>query len=156
MLRLYHGYGRDNYGPELGFNRSHSQFDLPSFGLDPDSPIFLQPGYGPGGLPLNIYRGNSRRDQLLSERMEWYKPRSLGNLAVDLDTFSIWSGQYDNRPDFDGFDRKYRAASMGNLNIGYSGDWRESRGGGEVGSKQSLGQISGVSDNPEKYRDIAL
>lgn len=39
---------------------------------------------------------------------------------------------------------------------GYSGDWRESRGGGEVGSKQSLGQISGVSDNPEKYRDIAL
>ena len=28
--------------------------------------------------------------------------------------------------------------------------------GGSLGSKQSLGQISGVSDNPEKYRDIAL
>ena len=28
--------------------------------------------------------------------------------------------------------------------------------GGSLGSKQSLGQISGVSDSPEKYRDIAL
>ena len=29
--------------------RSHgSQLDLPSFGLDPDSPVFIQGGYGPG------------------------------------------------------------------------------------------------------------
>ena len=40
-----------------------SQYDLPSFGLDPDAPIFIQQGYGPGGLPLNIYRGNSRWEE---------------------------------------------------------------------------------------------
>ena len=35
--------------------------------------------------------------------------------------------------------------------MGTSNGWRE-----PIGSKQSLGQISGVSDNPERYRDIAL
>lgn len=37
---------------------------------------------------------------LFSEQgMEWYKPRSLGNLTVDLDTLSIWSGgqKYNDR-----------------------------------------------------------
>ncbi len=32
--------------------RTQSQYDLPSFGLDPDAPVFLT-GYGPGGLPVN-------------------------------------------------------------------------------------------------------
>ena len=52
----------------------------------------------------------------------------------------------------------------GHLNMGYIGETylseTETGGfqsfGGSLGSKQSLGQISGVSDSPEKYRDIAL
>ncbi len=31
-----------------GASRSQSQSDLPSFGLDPDQPIFIQGSYGPG------------------------------------------------------------------------------------------------------------
>jgi len=160
---------------------SRSAADLPSFGLDPDGPLYLQAPYGPGGLPVNIYRGNSRRDKILSEheRMEWYRPRSLGNIPVDMDSISLYSAQYDDRGGYEdrtfGFDRKYRAASMGNLHLSTGGsDWRErepigtngwrerepigtSNGWREpIGSKQSLGQISGVSDNPERYRDIAL
>ena len=30
--------------------RAASQYDLPSFGLDPDEPIFVTGPYGPGGL----------------------------------------------------------------------------------------------------------
>ena len=34
--------------------------------------MFIQRGHGPGGLPLNVYRGNSRRDKLLGETLEWW------------------------------------------------------------------------------------
>ena len=34
--------------------------------------VFIQRGHGPGGLPLNVYRGNSRRDKLLGETLEWW------------------------------------------------------------------------------------
>ena len=30
--------------------RTHSQYDLPSFGLDPDAPVFVNGPYGRGGL----------------------------------------------------------------------------------------------------------
>ena len=35
--------------------RNHSQYDLPSFGLDPDEPIFVTQPYGPGGLKRQDY-----------------------------------------------------------------------------------------------------
>ena len=57
--QLKQGLSRNEFNPG-GVHASLSQYDLPSFGLDPDAPIFIQHGYGPGGLPLNIYRGNSR------------------------------------------------------------------------------------------------
>ena len=34
--------------------------------------VFIQRGHGPGGLPLNVYRGNSKRDKLLGETLEWW------------------------------------------------------------------------------------
>ena len=40
--------------------RTQSQYDLPSFGLDPDAPVFLS-GYGPGGLPVNRSSHSPRR-----------------------------------------------------------------------------------------------
>ena len=57
--QLKQGLSRNEFNPG-GVQKTLSQYDLPSFGLDPDAPIFIQQGYGPGGLPLNIYRGNSR------------------------------------------------------------------------------------------------
>ena len=57
--QLKQGLSRNEFNPG-GVHKTLSQYDLPSFGLDPDAPIFIQHGYGPGGLPLNIYRGNSR------------------------------------------------------------------------------------------------
>ena len=33
--------------------RTHSQYDLPSFGLDPDAPVFVTGPYGRGGLGSN-------------------------------------------------------------------------------------------------------
>ena len=56
---LKQGLSKNEFNPG-GVHKTLSQYDLPSFGLDPDAPIFIQHGYGPGGLPLNIYRGNSR------------------------------------------------------------------------------------------------
>ena len=35
--------------------RNHSNYDLPSFGLDPDEPIFVTGPYGPGGLKRQDY-----------------------------------------------------------------------------------------------------
>ena len=35
--------------------RNHSQYDLPSFGLDPDEPIFVNGQYGRGGLQHQDY-----------------------------------------------------------------------------------------------------
>ena len=81
-----------------------------------------------GGLPLNIYRGNSRRDKLLGETIEWYRPRSLGNLSqiMNEDSVSMLS-------------EKYRRAYSSDYNVNH---W-----------SQSLEQIS---DSHEKYRDIPL
>ena len=49
--------------------RTQSQYDLPSFGLDPDAPVFLS-GYGPGGLPVNRSSHSPRRpDSALQVRL---------------------------------------------------------------------------------------
>ena len=51
-----------------------------------------------------------------------------------------------------------RRAVAGGLALGgwLGEDSWQPRSLGSLGSKQSLGQMSGVSDSPEKYRDIAL
>jgi len=156
---LKQGLSTNEFNPG-GFNKPLSQYDLPSFGLDPDAPVFIQPGYGPGGLPVNIYHGNSRRDQLISETVESYRPRSLGDLHRN-GSVSMLSERYTTSSDYDtqSLDRRrleYRAQSMGAMNLGFISDGELRSMGGRIGSKQSLGQISGVSDSPEKYRDIAL
>ena len=71
------------------------------------------------------------------------------------------SERYTTCSDYDtlSLDRRihgYRAQSMGAINMGYASDGEGRSIGGRVGSKQSLGQISGVSEGPEKYRDFAL
>jgi len=156
---LKHGLSKNEFNPG-GFTKTLSQYDLPSFGLDPDAPVYIQPGYGPGGLPVNIYRGNSRRDHLISETVETYRPRGLGDLHRN-DSISMLSERYNTCSDYDtqSLDRRrleYRAQSMGAMNIGFISDGEFRSMGGRIGSKQSLGQISGVSDSPEKYRDFAL
>jgi len=175
-----HGHGglsKNEFNTSLfnsGVRGTHSQFDLPSFGLDPDAPIFQQGGYGPGGLPMNGYMVNSRHGKSGNQTMEWYRPRSLVNLEDD--NASIWSGGYGgNYADYStqSLDRRkmrngglgHRAQSMGALNMGYMSEeeFRRTAVGSvsgqlrpyhlQNGSKQSLGQ---QSDSPERYRDIAL
>ena len=124
-----------------------------------------------------------RRDHLMSETLESYRPRSLSNLhlrgggggheaghSVSMmslsERFTTGRGlEYDTQS----LDRRRLGYRGGQMNLGYVG---EDTGlsflseaatsaaftsfGGSAGSKQSLGQISGVSDSPEKYRDIAL
>lgn len=139
---------------------SHSQLDLPSFGLEPDDPVFIQRGHGTGGLPLTIYRGDSRRDKLLGETMEWYRPRSLAGLnTTDMDSVSMLSERFQSRgrrPEYhtQSLDRRL-ARGHKLINPGYHSATTH---GGQTrqGSRQSLGQISAISDSPEKYRDIAL
>ena len=75
------------------------------------------------------------------------------------DSVSMLSERYSTSTDTLSLDRRihgYRAQSMGAINMGYASDGEGRSMGGRVGSKQSLGQISGVSEGPEKYRDIAL
>jgi hypothetical protein len=154
---LKQGLSKNEFNPGV-FHKTVSQYDLPSFGLDPDAPVFIQQGYGPGGLPLNVYRGNSRRDHLMSENVERYRPQSLGSLNRG-DSVSMLSERYTTSTDTLSLDRRihgYRAQSMGAINMGYASDGEGRSMGGRVGSKQSLGQISGVSEGPDKYRDIAL
>ena len=179
---LKQGLSKNEFNPG-GFHKTVSQYDLPSFGLDPDAPVFIQQGYGPGGLPLNIYRGNSRRDHLMSETVDTYRHRSDNMLRGD--SVSMLSERYTTSTDYDtlSLDRRkqghgYRAQSMVAINMGYASEGerkgmgyanegeRRSMGyasegegrseGGRNWSKQSLGQISAVSDGPDKYRDIAL
>ena len=156
---LKQGLSKNEFNPGV-FHKTVSQYDLPSFGLDPDAPVFIQQGYGPGGLPLNVYRGNSRRDHLISETVERYRPQSLGSLNRG-NSVSMLSERYTTSSDYDtlSLDRRihgYRAQSMGAINMGYGSDGEGRSMGGRVGSKQSLGQISAVSEGPEKYRDFAL
>lgn len=167
---LKQGLSRNEFNPG-GVQKTLSQYDLPSFGLDPDAPIFIQQGYGPGGLPgVSLYRGNSRRDHLISETMESYRPRSLSNLhREDSLSVSMLSERFNttSRTDYDtqSLDRRRFGYKTSGLNFGYIPDtslgYVSDNGavhsyGGSLGSKQSLGQISGMSDSPEKYRDIAL
>ena len=164
---LKQGLSRNEFNPG-GVQKTLSQYDLPSFGLDPDAPIFIQQAYGPGGLPgVSLYRGNSRRDHLISETMESYRPRSLGNLHRE-DSVSMLSERFNttSRTDYDtqSLDRRRFGYKANGVNFGYIPDTSlslgyVSDGGGFhsfAGSKQSLGQMSGLSDSPEKYRDIAL
>ena len=110
----------------------------------------------------------------MSETLESYRPRSLGNLhaiARDDSNVSMLSERFNTslRPDYDtqSLDRRrlgYRHVGMGGGgggfladNMGYVSDGGAFNSfGGSLGSKQSLGQISAISDSPEKYRDIAL
>ena len=109
------GYQRNEFDTSkfttgLAF-RTQSQYDLPSFGLDPDEPIFVTGPYGKGGLqpdyrPFSALSGarappsyrprsaNGGRDSSL----QWYRPRSLVNLEDD--TSSIWSGMGSKPQEF--------------------------------------------------------
>ena len=114
----------------------------------------------------------------MSEGLETYRPRSLGNLMRE-DSVSMLSERFNTGTggggmmeyDTQSLDRRrmhpmqgQHLGGRGHLNIGYIGETylseTETGGfqsfGGSLGSKQSLGQISGVSDSPEKCRDIAL
>lgn len=209
---LQQGFSKNEFNPSglrpsgLSTKNAHSQFDLPSFGLDPDAPVFIQRGHGPGGLPLNVYRGNSRRDKLLGETLEWYRPRSLGSLAVsEAETggkamlSERWTTNRRGEYDTQSLDRRLVRGGSGHPGSGHLGSGHLGGnhlvsghlGGGHLGdhlsehltkhlgehagwsgsythcgyhsdsatvqgSRQSLGQMSGVSDCPEKYRDIAL
>ena len=48
------GYGKNEFDTSKFTNglayRAQSQYDLPSFGLDPDEPVFVSGPYGRGGL----------------------------------------------------------------------------------------------------------
>ena len=117
----------------------------------------------------------------MSEGLESYRPRSLGNLHQREDSVSMLSERFNTgvggggmaEYDTQSLDRRrmhpmhghsQHPGGRGHLNMGYIGETylseTEAGGfqsfGGSLGSKQSLGQISGVSDSPEKYRDIAL
>ena len=96
----------------------------------------------------------------MSETVERYRPRSLDTMLRG-NSVSMLSERYTTSSDYDtlSLDRRihgYRAQSMGAINMGYASDGEGRSMGGRVGSKQSLGQISGVSEGPEKYRDFAL
>ena len=105
------GYQRNEFDTSkfttgLAF-RTQSQYDLPSFGLDPDEPIFVTGPYGKGGLqpdfrPFSALSGarappswRPRSANGVDNSLQWYRPRSLVNLEDD--TSSIWSG-VGNRP----------------------------------------------------------
>lgn len=155
--------------------RTHSQYDLPSFGLDPDAPVFVTGPYGRGGLqPSDIYQRpfsalsgvkappSWRPRQSNDNSIQWYRPRSLVNLEDD--TSSIWSGIGKSTPtkEFSNTTQILdRAHSMGALNFGYVSDDGILRGSvtpfmhftNNNESKQSLGQYS---DHIDEYRDVAL
>lgn len=174
------GYQRNEFDTSkfttgLAF-RTQSQYDLPSFGLDPDEPIFVTGPYGKGGLqpdyrPFSALSGTrgappSWRPRSANERpdssLQWYRPRSLANL--DDDTSSIWSGIGTSRPQefTQSLDRRKMAQSTGALHhFGYHSEDGILRGSvapfmhfsTTSDSKQSIGQFS---DHIDKYRDVAL
>lgn len=166
---LQQGFSKNEFNPQmfLAPHRPVSQYDLPSFGLDPDAPVFLPPTHGQGGLqatlPINVYHGASRRE--LGETMAWYRPRSLGSLAAGQEGRGAqlserWTtgrkGEYDTQS----LDRRLARPGAGGAFMGATG--YPSEGGRHTlgqagGSRHSLGQASGLSmDSPDKYRDIAL
>ena len=95
--------------------QTFSQFDLPNFGLDPDAPIFIENGYGPGGLRLNIYQCNSRRDHLISDTVGLHRAHSSETIhCVGVDMF--FTDWMDRRLDGS------RAQSMGVITMEYVRD----------------------------------
>lgn len=165
--------------------RTHSQYDLPSFGLDPDEPVFVAGPYGPGGLqypqrPFSALSGHSFHSGINNRRprsttghnsLQWYRPRSLINL--DDDTSSIWSGIGKPSGDYatQSLDRrKYlleqyqlqqRAQSVSALNFGYVSDdgiLRSSAGPFMhfAAGGESKQSLGQFSDHVDKYRDVAL
>ena len=107
----------------------------------------------------------------MSETLESYRPRSLIDLhrseSVSMlsERFNIGHTGHTGDYDTQSLDRrKFGQRHMASVNMGYMEDnmgYISDVGGfnsfhGSLGSKQSLGQMSGVSDSPEKYRDIAL
>lgn len=69
-----HGVSNNEFSPEV-YKASLSQPDLSM-----EQGVYVQRGYGAGSSHWNIYRGNSRRDQLLStaSTLDRYRPRHLG------------------------------------------------------------------------------
>jgi len=178
------GYGKNEFDTSKFTNglafRTQSQYDLPSFGLDPDEPVFVTGQYGRGGLPDPFQRPFSaqsgfNQQQIPIKRpdssLQWYRPRSLVNLEDD--SSSIWSGmerspihEYVSKSHTHSLDRRKfgyfeRAHSIGALNFGYMAEDGILRGSVDpfvhftsaTESKQSLGQFS---DHIDKYRDVAL
>jgi hypothetical protein len=84
---LKQGFSKNNCNPQsLPKNIPH--FDLPSFGLDPDAPIFIQKGYGTGSLPFHggnmiIKTGKMQRPNSLDNKMYC---DGVSMLCTDYDT----------------------------------------------------------------------
>ena len=64
--------------------RNHSQYDLPSFGLDPDEPIFVTGHYGRGGLQNQEYyqRPFSALSGAKGAAQSWRQERPDSSLQV--------------------------------------------------------------------------
>jgi len=77
--------------------RTQSQYDLPSFGMDPDAPVFLT-GYGPGGLPSHSSHVPKRPDSALQVgkfeiKEETFFPRILLKIFYWFDSIksiNLW------------------------------------------------------------------
>ncbi|TRY73361.1 hypothetical protein TCAL_06017 [Tigriopus californicus] len=158
-------------------SRTLSQWDLPSFGMDPDAPVFLQSGtYGKGGQSISGIHQSlllSGDRKTTKSSLQWYRPRSLVNLEDD--TSSIWSGIGQPVSQYNSLNRQklssqFRAQSLGALNFGHLNEEallhgsvgpyfhfrpedRRPRDFPQGGSRISLGQYS---DHIDRYRDVAL
>ena len=58
--------------------RTHSQYDLPSFGLDPDAPVFVNGPYGRGGLQSDLYQRPFSAMSGIKAPPSW-RPRQAAN-----------------------------------------------------------------------------
>eukprot|EP00095_Tigriopus_kingsejongensis_P003899 maker-scaffold296_size217904-snap-gene-1.19 protein:Tk03899 transcript:maker-scaffold296_size217904-snap-gene-1.19-mRNA-1 annotation:"hypothetical protein L798_12863" len=143
-------FDTSKFSSKLVSNRSMSQWDLPSFGLDPDAPVFLPPGsYGRGGRPL---KGQEQKTsgKAQDRKLQWYRPRSLGNLVDEDD--SIWIGM---QPPIGGYNSQklssqYKAHSLGRLNFGDTSEEAILYGG--IGPYYHFRQEMSSADFPQGSR----
>ena len=109
---LKQGFSKNDCKPKV-LPKSIPQFDLPSFGLDPEAPLFIQNCYGPGGLPFHggnmiINTGRMQRPHSFETKMHC---DGVSMLSTDYDTLSKGRRLYG-----------CRSQSMGFLNIEYGRD----------------------------------
>ena len=72
--------------------RTHSQYDLPSFGLDPDAPVFVNGPYGRGGLQSDLYQRPFSALSGIKAPPSW-RPRQAANdnsIQVSYFVFTIF------------------------------------------------------------------